>query len=68
MFIVDQDDKVIGHYNAHLLGLDLKGPLGTDAEGYNFGREIFESSLSGNGLKEICKSLNDRGVTNRGKR
>ena len=31
-------------------------------------REIFESSLHGNGFKEICKALNDRGVTNRGKR
>ena len=31
-------------------------------------KEIFESSLQGNGLKEICKALNDRGVTNRGKR
>ena len=31
-------------------------------------KEIFESSLSGNGLKEICKALNGRGITNRGKR
>ena len=31
-------------------------------------KEMFESSLSGNGLKEICKVLNDRGITNRGKR
>ena len=31
-------------------------------------KEMFESSLSGNGLKEICKSLNGRGITNRGKR
>ena len=31
-------------------------------------KEIFESSLSGYGLKEICKTLNERGVTNRGKR
>ena len=30
--------------------------------------EVFESSLRGNGLKEICKALNERGVTNRGKR
>ena len=29
---------------------------------------IFESSLSGYGLKEICRTLNDRGITNRGKR
>ena len=31
-------------------------------------RELFQSSLRGNGLMEICKTLNDRGVTNRGKR
>ena len=31
-------------------------------------REMFESSLRGNGLKEICKELNDRGITNRGNR
>ena len=31
-------------------------------------REIFEKSLRGSGLKEICKELNYRGVTNRGKR
>ena len=31
-------------------------------------KEMFESSLRGNGLKEICKELNDRGITNRGKR
>ena len=31
-------------------------------------KEIFESSLSGNGLKDISKTLNDRGITNRGKR
>ena len=31
-------------------------------------REIFESSLRGNGLKEICRVLNDRGIINRGRR
>ena len=31
-------------------------------------KEVFQSSLMGNGLKEICKELNDRGITNRGKR
>ena len=31
-------------------------------------KELFQSSLRGNGLMEICKTLNDRGVTNRGKR
>ncbi len=31
-------------------------------------KEVFESSLRGNGLKEICRDLNNRGITNRGKR
>ena len=31
-------------------------------------QEIFESSRRGNGLKEICKELNGRGITNRGRR
>ena len=31
-------------------------------------KEIFESSLRGYGLKEICRTLNDQGITNRGKR
>ena len=31
-------------------------------------KEIFESSLRGNGLKEICKELNQRGITHKGRR
>ena len=31
-------------------------------------KEIFESSRRGSGLKEICKELNGRGSTNRGRR
>ena len=31
-------------------------------------KEIFESSRRGNGLKEICKELNGRGVTHKGRR
>ena len=30
--------------------------------------EVFQSALRGNGLKDICRELNYRGVTNRGKR
>ncbi len=31
-------------------------------------QEIFESAARGNGLKEICRELNGRGLTNRGRR
>ena len=47
MFIVDEDDKIIGHYDAHLIGHDLKGPVGTDAEEYNFGPDILAATKEG---------------------
>ena len=28
-------------------------------------REVFESSLRGNGLKEICREMNERGISNK---
>ena len=31
-------------------------------------KEVFERALRGQGLKEICRDLNERGVTNRGRR
>ena len=31
-------------------------------------KEVFERALHGQGLKEICRDLNERGVTNRGRR
>ena len=31
-------------------------------------REVFERSLRGHGLKEICRDLNARGITNKGRR
>ena len=47
VFIVDENDEVIGHHNAHLIGLDLKGSLGTDAEGYNFGLDMLAATEDG---------------------
>ena len=47
LFIVNADDKVIGHYDTHLLGEDLNGPLGTDANGYNFGPEMLSATEDG---------------------
>ena len=49
-------------------GAKERPTLGVDPATAPVVREIFESSLRGNGLKEICKALNDRGITNRGNR
>ena len=47
VFIVDENDKVIGHYDAQRLGLDLNGWVGTDANGHNFGTEMLTATENG---------------------
>ncbi|MDE2753244.1 MAG: hypothetical protein OXI83_11770, partial [Gemmatimonadota bacterium] len=37
VFIIDENDTVIGHFDADRRGLDVKGWVGTDINGYNFG-------------------------------
>ena len=65
------EDVVRGMREAASRGFFLgsKSPFGYKRVKVSDGvKELFQSSLSGNGLMEICKALNDRGVTNRGKR
>ena len=45
--IIDENDLVIGHPDAHRLGLDLKGSVGTDANGYNFGQDMLAAGEEG---------------------
>ena len=49
-------------------GVKDRPTLEVDPVGAPIVKEIFESSRRGNGLKEICKELNGRGITNRGRR
>ena len=47
VFIIDADDTVIAHYNPDLVGLDVKGPVGTDINGYNYGPEMLAATEAG---------------------
>ena len=47
MYIIDEDDLVVGHPDVHRLGLDLKEWVGTDANGYNFGPEMLSATGDG---------------------
>ena len=49
-------------------GVKDRPTLEVDPVAASIVKEIFESSARGNGLKEICKDLNGRGITNRGRR
>ena len=56
VFIVDQGDEIIGHYDAHLLGEDLKGPVGIDANGYNFGAEMVSATDRGKWVSYVYRN------------
>ena len=47
VFIIDGDDTVIGHYDPDRRGLDVKGWVGTDINGYNFGPEMLAATEAG---------------------
>ena len=47
VFIIDEDDTVIGHPDSGRLGLDLNGWVGYDANGYRFGPEMLAATEDG---------------------
>ena len=47
LFIINGDDLVIGHPHPHRRGQDLKGWVGTDANGYDFGPEMLSAGEDG---------------------
>ena len=62
VFIVDEDDQVIAHPDGSLLGLDLKGPVGTDANGYNFGQEMVSADEDGRWVSYVYGNPANRNI------
>ena len=62
VFIVDEDDLVIAHPDGSLTGLDLKGPLGTDANGYNFGPEMLSATEDGKWVSYVYRNPESGGL------
>ena len=56
VFIIDDNDEVIAHYDPHLIGEDLKGPVGTDANGYNFGPSMLEATAEGKWVSYVFRN------------
>ena len=56
VFIIDENDLVIGHPDAHRLGLDLKGWVGTDANGYAFGPEVLSATEDGKWVSYVYRN------------
>ena len=47
VFIVDENDLVVAHPDPGRVGLDLKGWVGTDANGYEYGPELLSAAEHG---------------------
>ena len=47
VFIIDGDDRVVAHPDPQRVGLDLKGWVGTDTNGYNFAPELLSATEEG---------------------
>ena len=63
VFIIDENDLVIGHPDAHRLGLDLNGWVGTDANGYNFGPEMLSATEEGKWVSYVYQNPESGGIT-----
>ena len=57
VFIIDEDDLVIGHPEPDRLGLDLKGWVRIDVNGYNFGPEMLSATEDGKWVSYLYKNL-----------
>ena len=56
VFIIDENDKVIGHPDIQRLGLDVKGWVGTDANGYNFGPDMLSATGEGKWVSYVFRN------------
>ena len=56
VFIIDEDDLVVAHPDPGRRGLDLKGWLGTDANGYEFGPEMLSAGEDGKWVSYVYRN------------
>lgn len=62
LYIVDETDLVIGHPETDRLGLDVKGWVGTDANGYNFGPDILSATEEGKWVSYVYRNPESGGI------
>ena len=61
-FIIDEDDLVVGHPDPKRLGLDLKGWVGIDANGYNFGPDMLSATEDGKWVSYVYRNPESGGL------
>ncbi len=56
VFIIDENDLVIGHPDPERRGLDVKGWVGTDANGYEFGPDMLAATEEGKWVSYVYRN------------
>ena len=62
VFIIDENDTVIGHPESQRLGLDVNGWVGTDANGYNFGPDMLSATGEGKWVSYVYQNPESGGL------
>ena len=62
VFIIDHNDLVIGHPDPERLGLDVKGWVGTDLNGYEFGPEMLSATEEGKWVTYVYRNPESGGI------
>ena len=62
VFIIDENDTVIGHPESQRLGLDVNGWVGTDANGYNFGPDMLSATEDGKWVSYVYRNPESGGI------
>ena len=62
VFIIGEDDRLIAHPNPYRLGLDLRGWVGTDANGYNYGPEMLSATDEGKWVSYVYRNPESGGI------
>ena len=63
VFIIDENDLVIGHPDPERLGLDLKGWVGTDLNGYEFGPDMLSATEEGKWVSYVYRNPESGGIS-----
>ncbi len=62
VFIIDENDLVIAHPDPDRRGLDVKGWVGTDANGYNFGPDMLSATEEGKWVSYVYSNPESGGI------
>ena len=62
VFVIDEDDLVVGHPDGERRGLDVNGWVGTDANGYNFGADMLAAGEEGKWVSYVYRNPESGGI------